>query len=508
MMCKPDFERSDWIGFVWRIVIGVLAVAAAMLVQTVFFDAIPHVTDETSHWFQAKLLAGGRLSADLPPCPEHFYQHNVAMTKDGRWFSKYPPGHAAYLAIGMKFGRTRWMVPLSSGFLILALMGLVRRYADEITARWTGVLWVVSPQVLLLASSYMSHMTCLAGIVVGSYFLWKAWYGDSVRSTVVWGLGAGFMWMWAVAIRPQDGALAAMWVGLAMLWFARPWGRWLALVPLLSLGALPWAYFFLYRNQTLFGSPWVMGYYLPEDLLVFPLIKDTFGINASHTWNRAFMYTAWSLYRLNFSLLGWPVSFLLVPLAFFDKSTRRQNLWLIAGCVGIVIFYMFHSYYGFEYEARYYTNAIPLLLVLSACGLVWIWRAGFIRDSRIRRLLRGALIIICAASFSYAGLRYWPDILWPRYGNAYEQVTPEIEKMVKRARLSHALVLISSSDINSEFEYSSGFIYNDPDLLSSVLYARDTGSGYECLRAHFPQRMFYKAVREDKVWRLTRWERE
>jgi hypothetical protein len=89
--------------------IGGLAFATALVLQQGLFDGIPHVTDATSHWFQARIFASGHVYAAVPPCPDHFFQHHVVMTADGKWFTKYTPGHALLLAMGMAL-RLPWVV--------------------------------------------------------------------------------------------------------------------------------------------------------------------------------------------------------------------------------------------------------------------------------------------------------------------------------------------------------------------------------------------------------------
>ena len=47
--------------------------AGAWTVQCGLFGNIPHITDATSHWFQARIFAAGRLAVPTPPCTAAFF---------------------------------------------------------------------------------------------------------------------------------------------------------------------------------------------------------------------------------------------------------------------------------------------------------------------------------------------------------------------------------------------------------------------------------------------------
>ena len=60
----------------------------AWAVQSGLFGNVPHITDATSHWFQARIFATGRLAAPAPPCAAAFFQHNVVVGLQGLWHTK------------------------------------------------------------------------------------------------------------------------------------------------------------------------------------------------------------------------------------------------------------------------------------------------------------------------------------------------------------------------------------------------------------------------------------
>jgi 4-amino-4-deoxy-L-arabinose transferase-like glycosyltransferase len=474
-------------------------ILVTLVVQQLFFDGIPHVTDETSHWFQAKLFSQGRFSAEVPPCPEHFFQHNVVMTTDGRWFSKYPPGQALWLTLGIWLGSPQVMMPLVSGLGLLAFISLVRIFYDERTAFWSGIAWVISPQIILLSASYMSHMTCLTSVLWACLCLVKSCRHIKRMPSFGWALLSGLCWGFAVLIRPQDAFLSALVIFLILIWTKKRWQDWIALLSTLAIGALPALAFLIYRNQNLFGNPWALGYYLPPDSLIYPMIKDTFGFTQQHTPVRAATFFLWSMYRLNFAVLGWPVSVLGLFFVCLDRKFSRSNIWLIISLFPSIIFYFMHSYYGFEYEARYYLFMVPPLIVLSIRGIIVAFQRC---DEWTIRWPAYALQVVLVLSVAFALVYYWPVRLMREYKGGYQQADAELHRKVLEEGLQNALVLIPSGNIHHDFRYSSGFIYNDPDLAGSVIYARDTAEDSVCLEQHFGHRSFYRGVHSGMGWQV------
>lgn len=490
---QTESLRACWI---WRVSLSVAVFFASLAVKESVFQGLPRVTDETSHWFQAQLLAAGQWYVELPPCPASFFQHNVVMTKDGRWFGKYPPGHTLWLALGMRLGVVGIMVPFASAVGLFPFMAIVRRFYSESLSRLSGIGWLLSPQVLLLAGSYMSHTTALTTCLLAVWFTIRMWDSKKAPITFFYGIGSGFMWMASLINRPQDAFIAGLWFGILALCYGRPFGRWPRMILGIIIGALPLFSVMAYRNYVLFGSVFSLGYYPSEDLLLFPLISGSFGFNEQHTVSIATQYFVWSMYRMNRALLGWPISFVFLPFLLFDCRFRLPDFWA-AGLIFLTIcFFALHSYYGFEYEARYYLLAVPSLLVLTSRGIVICWNAG-----KVSRFARSGTIFIVVISLIYSVFFYW-GILVPRvYGHNYEQVDLELHR---RAQIysTDLLVLVPSGNIHRDFRYSSGFIFTDPWLSSPIIYARDIDDQFECLKYHFPNRTLVRAWHNDGMWEL------
>ncbi|HEY8240855.1 MAG TPA: hypothetical protein VIH35_05375, partial [Kiritimatiellia bacterium] len=246
----------------WFAVAAGLSLAATYAVQSIAFGNIPHVTDASSHLFQAKVFALGRLFAPLPPCPEHFYQYNVFMTQAGRWFTVYPPGHALALALALKAGLVHVALPAAQAALVVVASLLVRRFYGQATARAFAAVAATSPLLILLGASYMSHTTALLFAAAGFACAARA-LDDAEKKPLrcFMAVASGFLLGMTAITRPQDALLLAVPAALALaLAFRSTRNAWpAAVLPFLAGVAVP-AVLLGFWNARAFGSPFALGY--------------------------------------------------------------------------------------------------------------------------------------------------------------------------------------------------------------------------------------------------------
>lgn len=467
------------------LVLGAAAALGAWSIQGALFGHLPHITDAISHTFQARIFAGGELWAPAPPCPAAFAQYNLVISPEGKWFTKYAPGHALLLAPGAALGQESLVLPLAWGATAALFFVAVARFRPRGESLLAAALLAGSPLGLLAAASFMSHTTflfcCTAAFCLGTGRL------ETPGRAVGRSLGAGLLAGWAALARPQDVPAAALFISLLLVTAPPTWRRagWRRL-PLIVMGALPAAAALLAWNQALYGSFLTSGYNFGQLASYSPVIRDSIGFSADYPPAQAARQAAWTLLRFNKALWGWPSSLLLLPLAFLAPGTRRAGLVLLAPVVGTVLLYATFPYYGMELEARYYTFALPFLAVLSAQAV----RALADRVPAPRRAaFLAALLGICGL---HALLFYWPRQLWPAYAGAYEYMRPGLDQAVTAAGLSRAVVLVGSGNPN-DLTYSSGFVHNRPRLDGEVIFARDIPEQHAALREAFPNRSFHRA---------------
>ena len=469
----PSLDRG------WPLLVSAAGFVGAWAVQGGIFGHVPHITDATSHWFQAQIFALGRLAVPAPPCPAAFFQHNVVVGLQGLWHTKYFPGQALWLIWPLRLV----MMPLAFALFLAAAHRIVARQIDRPAAHATAALLAVSPLLLLLAGSFMSHTTLLMWMAGCWAFGLKAADAETPRPAFGFAAAAGFCGGMGVLTRAHDAALAGL-VIAGFIWFSRPARpfRFVSIAAgLLAGAALPLG-FLLCWNRQLYGSFWASGYNwagaAPQSQT--PIIRDTLGFSDGFSAARALKQTFWTALRLNQALLGWPAALPLLVPALLWRPVRRGNGICLAAAAVLYLPYFFFHYYGFELEARYATAAAPFLVAILARTLV----AG----SRIPAARR-PLIAWAAAFFLYAGFFYWPQHLVPRYAGAYEEADPELHRAAQAAKLdTPALVLLPADG----FVYSSGFIHNDPLLKAPLLFAREIPTELAGLAQAFPQHRLYR----------------
>jgi hypothetical protein len=473
------------------------AIAGAGWVQYGLFDNLPRVTDATSHMLQAKIFANGSWAAPRPPCHDFFFQHNVIMNPNGTWHTKYFPGQALWLSLGVLLGDPGLMMPLGWGLAVSALIAIIRKIQrDNMTALCTGAAMAVSPLGLLLAGSYMSHTTFLMFALITSALFAESFSTQKQSLVMSCWFGAGLSWGFACLTRPQDivafiaPAAVMAWTLLTKRGFACG-TRFLCFLA----GLAPAIAFLALWNLVHYGSILRGGYNFGTTISLSPLIRDSFGLSETHTLREASLFTGRTLWRLGAALFGSPMALPLLAIPLFTKQDRHRAAIAWLSILAVVLLYALFPYEGFEFEARYYAPALPFFAYLAARGLLWMASHPF-------PIFRKFSFVIVFASLVHAAVFYWPIYVKSKYGGDYEEVSRVLDNTSRAAGLNDAIVLVPS-DPPHAFRYSSGFVFNDPWLTNRVIYARLIGDDFICLATSFPRRTLYRFIPIDN-WRSGR----
>ena len=193
---------------VFAAIVVVTTVGLSILFAFYVFERHATTADEMAQLWHAKMLVHGRLSLPADPNPEFFAIDNVIDT--GRWYSEYPIGGPAVLAVGVLFG-VPWLVnPLLAGVTVAALYHFARRAFGELQGRAVAALFSLTPMVLMMSGSYMNHVPvlCLAACALAALVEWER--ATTLRRRLVLaaliGLALGAM----ATIRPLDAAVVAV----------------------------------------------------------------------------------------------------------------------------------------------------------------------------------------------------------------------------------------------------------------------------------------------------------
>lgn len=348
------------------VVAAVVAAVGAAFLSRYCFAGQPFTTDEMAQQWHARILLSGHLFA-VPEASREFFNTAPVFDRDGRWFSQYPIGGPAIVAAGMAFNLA-WLVnPLLLGFTVWNLYRFLALAFDELTARVTTLLFVLSPMVLIMAASQMTHVPALAftTLALAALARWdRATEGRAqAREAVVIGLATGIV----ALIRPLDAAVVAAAIGVFQI--ARlskeparasslAWQVLAAVVPVVLL---------LWVNARTTGHPLLFGY----DALNGPAHRLGFHEDPTgemHTPRRGLTYVSGYLMRLSRYLFEWPIPGMLFVAAGL-LTVRRPTRWdvLLAGlATAMTAVYGAYWFDGFFAGPRFLFTALPAFVYFAA----------------------------------------------------------------------------------------------------------------------------------------------
>ena len=473
----------------FALVTAVVASAVALLLTMIVYERHPHIPDEVAYLVQARYLAQGVLALPAPPVPEAFSLD--LMTLDDRgWYSIFPPGWPAMLAIGVRLG-AEWLVnPLLAGANILLAYVVLRALFPLRTARLVVLLLAASPWSQFIAMSLMSHtftLTCMLLAAAGVARL-------RANGTLAWGVASGLALGMMSLIRPLDAAIVA---GLLGLWSLGARWRGLPLVPaaVMTVSAAAIGALNLVYNRALTGDMRKFPVMLYFDRLFGKGSNDLgFGANRDFGWRGldpfpghgpldVLINSNMNLFQVNTELLGWGCGSLVLAWWFLTSSGKRGADWgMIVTVVALVAaenLYWFSG--GPDFGARYWFLIIVPMLVLVARGIEGVDAALRARGARAG-MLEPALVLTCLAVVTFGP---WRAV--DKYYH-YRGMRPDIRTLEAQRDFGAALVLVRG---NRHPDYHSAAVYNavplgDPER---PVYAWDRGAAERAqLLAAYPGR--------------------
>lgn len=506
-------------------VVVVLSVLVARAIGHYALEDVPHVMDELAYMLQAKTFATGHLAA-----PVHLPRASFAMwfvDDRSRFFSIFPPGWPAVLAMGLVVGVAGWVNPLLHGATTFVVARASTRLANARTsplplALVSALLYGSSPQALLLAGTYMSHtvvafcgaVVLLAGLDLAVHdaeendaFVTRLWRRARMPATgFALGAVATSRPFCAVAL----GLVFLALVGIAIRRGARP-ARELALValPALVLVALLLAY-----NHALTGSAlrfpqsaFFDEHGPPVDV---PLFRYGPGCNelgfgpthgcelaaaGGHSVANAFSNTGDNLTAWFYLAGGGPLVFLfaLLALVFVDDARERLPRLAVFALVPVTfVLYGLYWYAGTCYGARFYHVALPALALLAALGACALARRSKLLVAIGLVFYLGYDVVLTRAAAREVAQGYWGT-------------DARFAHLVEQWRSAPALVLVAFEDEDFHGRHTLTTFLRDvpwlnhiralgalgqnrPDHTGPVVFARFHPGLMHELRANYPDR--------------------
>ncbi len=340
------------------------------------------LADEESYRFQALTLASGELKAPSPPgaperpngrsgTPRALYFEQQILSRGG-WYSKYPIGWPAVLAIPERMN-VGWLASPLLGALLLLVTGLTAREVfGPATVLPAVTMAALSPYFLENSVGRMSH--ALAAVLVASAAI-----------LCIQGLKTGklsrFAWMFVLVVatfhvRPLTAFATSVVLGLGALIGTR--ARWALCIRVAALGgvaAILAVSSFLLYDWRFTGNPLLVPYtlagrvgFFTEGSVAAPVLVDR-------------TLAMWRWASINTVLYAFPFLGLLVLYELWKSRPKSLAPWILLAlpCALVLAYLVEAEYSGSIVGQRYWFEGYFAIVVLAAAGLTRLlarWRSG------------------------------------------------------------------------------------------------------------------------------------
>ena len=315
-------------------------------------DGIPHVQDEVAYTLQSRVFAAGARWAAPDPAMTAAFWLSQPVSVGG-----FPPGWPLLLAVGERLG-CPWLVnPLLAGTLAPLSFSLARALQlPERAALLSAAVIALSPGVLILEASRMSHTSVLVALLVAAVVVARR-----PESSLPW-WGAGAALAYVVLARQFDAAL----LGVPLIALGPLRGGWrIMLLPALAALGL------LVDNATITGDATVWPVDAWFASVGFPGCNrlgfgEGAGCYGQHT-SAAALSGIWSNFKaFDRLLLGVPGGTLVLLVGLL---AARRRAWLLVPLLVVGIGYSFYWSVGTAYGARFWHPGYLTVPLLVGIGL-------------------------------------------------------------------------------------------------------------------------------------------
>jgi hypothetical protein len=423
--------------------IAVAAFLAALVLTHWSFAGLPFTSDEMAQQWHARVLASGRLSAITEENPE-FFNTAPVFDRGSRWFSQYPIGGPAFIAVGVLVNAP-WLVnPVLIAIATWMLYRFLDDAFDETTARVTSLLWIASPMVLIMSASQMNHVPALAFTLVSLRVLWLWDREMQARRRALYAAIIGLSIGVVALVRPLDATVVAVVVGAFQLWRVRALrARFPSLGFQIMAGAIPVA-ILLWANARTTGGSLHFAYEAlngPEHAIGFHV--DPNGV--AHTPRRGLAFVSGYLLRLSRYLFEWPLpgmAFVVLGIATVAKRATRWDVLLAALSAAILVAYGAYWFDGFFAGPRFLFTALPVFAYFAA-------RAPGVLSSFSSPVARRAMTLVLplcvlAAWLIPSGVSSASGRVG-LYREQRDKLKTDVDAQLERAGIQNALVLVQES---------------------------------------------------------------
>ncbi|CAN5788988.1 hypothetical protein BH09MYX1_BH09MYX1_54670 [soil metagenome] len=359
-----------------------IAIAGAAFVGYALIAHTELLDDERSYMFQAELLRHGKFSE--PGLPHAF--RNQMILVDPVHTSKYPPGNALLLVVGMLVHAPYLIHPLLAGVLVIAVHSFVKDAFGEKQAHLAAGLAALSPFVWAIHGTVLAFGAAGAAVALLLAGVMRHDRTASVRSGVLAGAALGFL----AIVRPFDAAILG---GPLALWSILRAKKRMRTVALIALGVGFFIWLIPVQNHAVTGSYTKMVYTLDHENPMHLGFTRPFAGPYVHSLGGGVIVVSTVLLRLDGWLIGLPGALLVAVVGLLQRDTGAKLLrWLVA--LFVVCFLIIPAPGTWDVGPTYGYVLAPILFAAIAHGIAAI--VGY--SGRFRAIAEWAVLAAVAAA--------------------------------------------------------------------------------------------------------------
>lgn len=446
----------------------VISFVTSLLIGYKTLEGFANSSDEYAYLFQAQTMSQGKLWESAHQLSDFFYFNHIA-TKDGIAVSRFPPGWPLILSGAYWLGMNPILVnPILGAVLLIVFFSFVNRFYSARVALWSLAVLALTSFFIFNSASYFSHMSCALFALLFVYGAHLYFEQPKPHYLIM----AGFFLAMVVITRYFTAILIFI-----PFFFAFVRNCKLGCVKAfiwLGVGALPCLAFFFWYNYSITGNallPVTMWAYADESLGFVRGHTVLKGIEHVVRWLGMFLY--WCS----------PAVLIFYFVSLIDKVKDPLTRWahpedylfviLIAG------YFFYYQIGGNQYGPRFLFEALPFMVVFVVSRVLSLnkkWITGM--------LVAG--VVFAAVKMPFIALREHHVI----------DERKDVYALVQSRDVRNAVVLVSSYTSVVRPMPSGDLTRNDVYYLNDVLYALDLRDRNQELMDYYPDRQFYRYVRE------------
>ena len=428
--------------------------------------------DEFVYLYQAETMSEGKLWNEAHPL-EDFILYSHIPQKDGISVGRFPPGWplllTAFISVGIP---PVWLNPILGAATLVLFFSFANRYYGQRVALWSLIAVAFTGFYLFNSASFFSHTACLFMVTGFIYCL----YLHEEKKSALFGLLAG-LFLGLIVITRYFNAVLVM-LPVALYLFYRY--RWKSIFTflLIGIGCVPFFAFLFWYNYTITGNGFipVTVWADSREGLGFGVRGHTPIDGIEHFIRRTVLFLYWSSPAL---LLLYFVFLFTKVRDKADRFLHPEDYYVLMLMVG---YFFYYHVGGNQYGPRFWFEGTPFLTLFVVKKVFeskaqWAWA-----------LFMGGLIY-CTVKLPY--------IIQREHQVVEERI--DLYALVEKAVLDNAVVLVSTHTGIIRPMGAMDLTRNNLDYTGEVIYAHDLGERNAELMKLYPDRTFYRYVRDPEI---------